>query len=403
MPHPSSSPDLQTAQKLILAHSRALPAQSIALEEALFRVPARPLPALLPLPGFNHSTRDGFVLSAVPDPQGQYRISGEIAAGDIGKNHLAKGEAWRIMTGALLPAGGLRVIPQEWCAVEGDILRISTAAMTTRNSFIRKKGSEIASGRVVVPAGVPIQPEHQALLAGVGYTDLPVHQRPRVSFFCTGSELVEPAPARQSGQKVSQNRFLLNGLILLFGGIPTDCGLVADSPQDLRRIFAAIDPDQSEVIISTGGMGPGKYDLLEQAFVEAGGRLLYNSLRIRPGRATLFGILGRSFFFGLPGPPPAVQMLFHELVRPALLALQGVKRCLPETVKAKLTEPFTCTAQQSLSLKSGVLQIQGGICTVRLPRSNEASSCNLIVPPRRRKFQTGAWIQVHLTSSPFRG
>lgn len=402
MDHPSA-PDLQTARRLILEMAPALPAQAIYLEESLYRVPSRSLPALLPAPGFDHSTRDGFVLSASPGPQGHYRIAGEIAAGDGGKNHLAKGEAWRVMTGALIPGGGVRVIPQEQCTVEGDILLISPAGRTTKDSFIRRKGSAIGKGRIVVPAGLPIQPEHQALLAGVGYTDLVVHRRPRVSFFCTGSELVAPTATKLSGRKVSQNHFLLNSLIPLFGAIPTECGLVGDSRQDLRRIFAAIDPDQAEVIISTGGMGPGKYDLLEEAFIEAGGRMIYNSLAIRPGKATLFGILGKSLFFGLPGPPPAVHLLFHELVRPALLALQGIKRPLPETVKARLTEQLTCPEKNMLSLKSGVFLIASGICTVRSARKNEASSCHLICPAHRRQFAAGEWIQAHLTRSPFRG
>ena len=399
---PPAIPDLQTAHRLILAQAAALPAQSITLEESLYRVPARPLEALLPLPEFNHSTRDGFVLSAPPEALGQYRIGGEIAAGDIRKINLTKGEAWRIMTGAPLPAGGIRVIPQERCTVDGELLLIRPETLLAKDSFIRKKGSEIGQGRVVVPAGIPIQPEHQALLAGVGYTELAVHRRPRVHFFCTGSELVGPTSTRLSGQKVSQNRFLLNSLIPLFGAIPTECGQVGDRREDLRRIFATLDPEQTDVIITTGGMGPGKYDLLEEAFVQAGGRIIYNALRIRPGKATLFGILGRSLFFGLPGPPPAVHLLFHELVRPALLALQGIRRCLPETVKARLTEPVACPENNTLCLKSGIFQIASGICTVRAARKSEASSCYLLCPAHRRQLKRGEWIQAHLTSSPFR-
>ncbi len=395
--------DLQTAHRLILEQASALPVQSIVLEEALHRVSSRSLPAMLPLPAFNHSTRDGFVLGASTDVHGKYRIGGEIAAGDTCKDHMAKGEAWRIMTGALIPAGGVRVIPQEQCMVEGDILLISSKGLLAKNSFIRTKGSEIAQGKVVVPAGTPIHPEHQALLAGVGYTEVPVHLRPRVSFFCTGNELVGPTATKLSGQKVSENRFLLNSLTQLSGAIPTDCGLVGDNKNELRRVFATLDPDKTDVIISTGGMGPGKYDLLEDAFIEAGGQVIYNALNLRPGKATLFGTLGQSLFFGLPGPPPAVHLLFHELVRPALLSLQGIKRCLPEIVKIRLTEPITCPEDKTLCLKSGIFQIHAGICTARLPRQSEATSCYLLCPAHRRQLRAGDWIQAHLTRSPFRG
>ncbi|MFH2123874.1 MAG: molybdopterin molybdotransferase MoeA [Pseudomonadota bacterium] len=398
-----SAPDLRTAQRLILDQTSALPVQFIPLEEALHCVPSRPLPALLPSPGFNHSTRDGFVLSARAVGEGHYRITGEIAAGDICKNHLAAGEAWRIMTGAQLPAGKVRVIPQEQCTVEGDILLISSPGLPAKDLYIRKKGSNIAQGKIVVPAGTPIQPEHQALLAGVGYTEVPVHRRPRVSFFCTGNELAEPTATKLSGQKVSENRFLLNSLTQLSGAIPTDCGLVGDNKNELRRVFATLAPDQTDVIISTGGMGPGKYDLLEDAFIEADGHLLYNSLRIRPGKATLFGTLGQSLFFGLPGPPPAVHLLLHELVRPALLALQGIKRNLPESVRIRLSEPINCPEQKILCFKSGIFQINNGICTARLARKSEVTSCYLLCPAHRRQLRAGDWIQAHLTSSPFRG
>jgi len=398
-----STPDLQTAQRLILEQTSTLPAQAIPLEESLYRTPSLSLPALLPSPSFNHSTRDGFVLSASPDSQGKYRIAGEIPAGDICKNHLTKGEAWRIMTRAQLPTGGVKVIPQEQCTVEGDILLISSKGLLAKDSFIRKQGSNIAQGKVVVPAGTPIQPEHQALLAGVGYTEIPVHLRPKVSFFCTGNELVGPTATKLSGQKVSENRFLLNSLIQLFGAIPTDCGLVGDNKNELHRVFATLDSDQTDVIISTGGMGPGKYDLLEDAFIEAGGQVIYNARKIRPGKATLFGTLGQSLFFGLPGPPPAVHLLFHELVRPALLALQGIKQCLPERIKIRLTEHLTCPEKKTPCLKSGIFQINQGICTARLAKKSEATSCYLVCPAHRQQFHTGEWIQAHLINSPFQG
>ncbi|MBU1985950.1 MAG: hypothetical protein KJ846_01840, partial [Proteobacteria bacterium] len=214
---------------------------------------------------------------------------------------------------------------------------------------------------------------------------------------------VGPTATKLNGQKVSENRFLLNGLTQLFGAIPTDCGLVGDNKNELRRLFATLDPAQTDVVISTGAMGPGKYDLLEDAFIEAGGQLIYNALKIRPGRATLFGTLGPSLFFGLPGPPPAVHLLFHELVRPALLALQGIKRCLPEIVKVRLTEPVACPEKKILCLKSGIFQINNGICTARLARKSEPTSCYLLCPAHRRQLHAGEWIQAHLTNSPFRG
>ena len=389
-----NGPDLIAAKKIIAAHIRRTKGEEVSLEEALLRLPVEPLRAGKPLPGYDQSTRDGFVIAddGIRTGEGStYRIKGEIRAGTTGRHVLRAGTACRIMTGGLIPSRGIRVLPQEDCRERDGVLSVSDAVLQRRTTFIRPKGSEICRGRVVVPAGMPILPDHQVLLAATGHSRVLVHGRPRVAFFCTGSELVATPAEVEDGLKVSGNRYLLHGLIRLSGGKSRYLGIAADSGEDLAAALGRIDRDATEVIITTGGMGPGRYDLLEKAFTAAGGEVVYRSLSVRPGKATLFGLLGSSLFFGLPGPPPAVRVLFHELVGPALLLLQGMRKGGPQGIKASLQEEVVLKEKGVLNLKGGIQK--GG--SVRLAGKIEAPDCYILFPGHRARFKQGEMVEVH--------
>jgi molybdopterin molybdotransferase len=398
------SPDLTAAKKIIAAQIRQTEGERVALEEALFRLPVESLRAAKPQPGYDQSTRDGFVISGDGDTRTgegySFKIEGEIRAGTTDKRPLRPGVACRIMTGGLIPPHGLRVVPQEDCNEREGVLSVPETVLHRPSTFIRRKGSEIGRGKVVVSTGTPILPDHLVLLAATGYSQVLVHRLPRVAFFCTGSELVATPQEEVDGLKVSGNRYLLHGLIRLSGGIPRYFGTVADTGEDLAVALGRIDLGAIDVIVTTGGMGPGRYDLLEEAFVRAGGRIVYRSLQVRPGKAMLFGTIGNSLFFGLPGPPPAVGVLFNELVAPALLLLQGMKNCWPRRIKASLQEAVHVKDRGVLTIKGGVLTIENG-AMVRLTGKTEAPGCYILFPAHRRSLKKGEMVEVHLTNRPF--
>ncbi len=162
--------------------------------------------------------------------------------------------------------------------------------------------------------------------------------------------------------------------------------------QQLEQLKSA----DCDVIISTGGMGPGRYDLVEEAFSRTGGQIIYRSLNLRPGKSTLFGKVSGKLFFGMPGPPPAVLLLFNELIRPALLALQGASECLPERVKAYLTEELLLKKRGLARLKSAKIQNADGTCTVQPCRHGEAANSYIYCPADRRLLAKGEKVSVHL-------
>ncbi len=396
--------DYFEAIRLIL--SKVTPTSSIRidLEKALGRVVSNPLHAKLPQPGFDQSTRDGFVIAdnGVDTEEGfrQYTIGGEIHAGPANEYSLPPGVAFRIMTGGLVPINGKRVVPYEECQGNIDLLKVSEKALSKPDKYIRRCGSHITSGQLVAETGEVIGAEHLALFAATGLLSVEVHEKVNVSFFCTGNELVSAGKPKQLGMKISSNRYQMNGLIHYFGAIADDRGVVGDSIEEVGEVFGAMNSDKTDVVVSTGGMGPGKCDILEEAFVRAGGQVLYRSLNMRPGQSTIFGLMNSMLFFGLPGPPTAVRILFNELIRPVLLAMQGVKTPLPRSIKAFLVEGINTQMGSVYRLKGGHFSFDEGRCRVRLTRRNELATCYLLFKPYKNRYEEGELITVHFTDSP---
>ncbi len=138
--------------------------------------------------------------------------------------------------------------------------------------------------------------------------------------------------------------------------------------------------------------------MVEKVFVEAGGEVFFNSIEMRPGKAVLFGIVGRTLFFGLPGPPYAVRTLLNELVGPALLAMQGVEGSWPKEVQAHLLHEVNIKRNDVLRLKDGVLTFSEGRCLVRFAERLEIPDCFILLPPGRAHYDEGALVEVHLVN-----
>ncbi len=391
--------ELQEARDLIIRAAPVLDGVEIGLAESLSRFPASDLLAGEDLPGYDQSLRDGYAI-AEPGKDPAFVIVDEVAAGDTRKLSLEPGQAVRIMTGGLVPARTDRVIPEEQCRVFGSNVCPVEGASASGKRFIHGRGSELARGTVIVAKGREIRAEQQILLAGVGYESVAVVRRPRVSFFCTGSELLSGSGQSRAGKKFSANSHLLHGLIALNGAEVANEQTVKDVPEEVDQILKAMQQSGADIIISTGGMGPGKFDLVEAAFQRAGGRVLYDSLNMRPGKSTLFGTLGSVLFFGMPGPPPAVHLLFNELIRTAILALQGAASCSPQELNAILTEDMAQFGSGGLPrLKSGLLSFDGGRCLVRAAARMEAANCYIYCPGNGQSLTSGTLVRVHMTGS----
>ena len=391
---------LQGAQQAILTKIQKLPAEIVLLKEAQQRIVFKDVVAVAPQPSFAESTRDGYVVAlhlGFDEKTNRFEIVDEIPAGKPYLKTLASGTACKIMTGGCVPKGGARVVPYENCVERNGEVIVPENLLQSTETFIRKVGSGIAQGERLVRAEVLIKAGHLALLSSCGMHSVAVTTRPLVGYVCTGSELTAESEELGVGQKFSSNSFLLGGLLSSVGACPLNFGIMEDSQQELLNLFSKVSIDGLDVMITTGGMGPGKYDLVERAFVEAGGKVIFNAIAMRPGKSILFGILGHTLFFGLPGPPNAVRTLLSVLVGPALLAMQGVRGALPKKVQAHLQHQVKIKRNDVLRLKDGVLAIEEGRCFVRFAGRLEVGNCFILLSPGQAHYCEGELVEVYLT------
>ncbi len=383
MEKPASSVTFAQALDLILAHAAPVGTETVALADSLWRIAASELRAELPDPGYDQSLRDGFVIGegerSTSRGSRSYQIIGEIPAGCCHRFALGPGEAYRIMTGGMVPVGADRVVQQEDCSCSGETLEVPEKVLHLQSRFIQRRGSSIPQASPVIARGTLLGAREIGLLATTGNQFLDVFRPVSVSYFCNGNELVSIDDAVTSGKKVSSNRYLLGALLSSRRTVPEDCGVARDCPAKMRALLGVISRRKTDLVISTGGMGPGKYDLLETVFEEAGGEIIYRSVALRPGQSTLFGILAGKLYFGLPGPPFAVGVLFNELVLPALRKMQGHLDYQNRDESALLENDISSEKNSVITIREGVLFFRGCTRYVRLAKDRERPDCLILL------------------------
>lgn len=394
---------LTEAQRLIVSHSPVLAAEALPLPEAGDRIAAQAIKAARAVPDFARSAMDGYAvnsrdLTGGADPV-TLTVTGKIAAGATDLPRLSRKTAIAIMTGGALPPGANQVVPFERCLKKGAVVLVDSPPRP--GAFVRARGTDLAAGQTIVRAGAKIEAQHLPLLAESGLAQVSVVGRPELAIICTGSELLDTADTPETGQIIGGNRFLLASLIRGAGADSRDLGLVAD---DCDRIVATLKEalhGPSQAVVTTGGMGPGNYDLLPQAFAKLGIRPVYTALAVRPGRSTMFGLCNGKPIFALPGPPPAVFLLFHELVLPALRTMQGQRRPLPPLLRATLTTPVILKKTGLLNLKGAVARLTGKTLTARPSRKNETANAIIHLPPSRKHLLAGEDVSLRLCAPDF--
>lgn len=376
---------------------QTLPTEKCRLEDAGLRVAAQDLHNLYDCPRYNESLRDGFAVCGA----GPYvLIDHEAYAGNTSQTQLSEGKACAIMTGGLVPIGAEKVVPKECARRVGN--RLTLLPTLTTPSFIRTKASQKEKGALLVRRGETFTVNHLAMLANAGYSEVPVVQEPKVAIFSTGSELKDIGVELAPGQKTASNGLALSCLVKTFGGNPTNCGVLADTREALSVFLGDIQHHDYNIIVATGGMGPGRYDLMEECFVEAGGKVVTVSLPLLPGKSCLVGFLGKSIFYGFPGTPSALRPLFTELVAPTLLRMQGVMEEFPKSLEVSLVSDVHVRPAEVPSLWGGRLLEQAGqLCVKALDRDEIDTSAYIIIPPRVSLLKAGSRVWVHSTESSF--
>lgn len=309
--------------------------QTIPLAAADGRVLAQDVVAPVALPPFANAAVDGYAVrfaDLAATGQSRLPLSGRVAAGADAAGVAAAGRAVRVFTGAPMPAGADTVFMQEDVALQGDAVILP--AGLTRGANVRLAGEDLLRGGLALTAGQRLQPQHLALLAALGLSEVTVRRRVRVAIFSTGDELNEPGTALPPAGIYDANRSLLRALASRAGAEVVDLGILADEPESLatRLREAAADCD---LILTSGGVSGGEEDHVKAA-VEHVGELAFWRVAIKPGRPVAMGRVAGTPFIGLPGNPVAVFVTFAFVARTVIALLSGARPARPYALPVRL-------------------------------------------------------------------
>ncbi|MFL6214351.1 MAG: gephyrin-like molybdotransferase Glp [Blastocatellia bacterium] len=346
------------ALSIILDNVEPLGDEPVTLAEAHRRILAEEIIADMDLPPFDRARMDGYAMrsaDAVTAPV-RLRSIGEVAAGASYDGEVRPGEAIKIFTGAPVPRGADAVQKVEVTERDGDFVIIREAVRP--GQFITPRASEVRRGDIVAQSGRVIGAAELAALASFGYASLRVGQRPRVAVISTGSELVDVAERPVGAQIRNSNCYTIAAYAEGAGAVVENLGSVEDS---LPATCAALEraAESNEVVITSGGVSMGDYDLVKAALNELGAQIYFDKVSIRPGKPTVFAQRGTTYFFGLPGNPVSTSVTFNVFARPAIRRLQGAGDPLLPTVTAALSHSIK-DASNRRSYLPGRLLIREG-------------------------------------------
>ncbi|MEJ8545604.1 gephyrin-like molybdotransferase Glp [Brevibacillus borstelensis] len=381
--------------------------EQVGLYEAYGRILARDIAATSDLPPFDRSPLDGFAVRA-EDTAGAtverpipLQVVETIAAGAVPVKEVTPGTASRIMTGAMLPPGANAVIMFEQTEKPGEMSQeVRIKRQLTAGENLSRQGEEVRRGSIVAKAGERINAGTLAILATFGYARVPVVRKPRVGLLSTGTELLEVDEPLVPGKIRNSNAVMLSAMIAETGGVPVLFeGLPDELPLAKKRISACL--DQVDLLVTSGGVSVGDYDVMAYLTDEPDVRLLFNRVAIRPGSPTTALVYHNKLICALSGNPGACFLGAYLFLLPVLRALSGGGKAQAKRIKAVLGEtydkpcPYPRFLRGRLTEENGALYVwpdrndkAGNLCTMA------KSECFAIIPPGGRGKQAGEIVEV---------
>ena len=321
---PNALEEMQAVNKIIRAIKPIKSSEIVNIKNALHRTISSSVRASINVPSFRNSAMDGYALNLSDLKTNKFKLSeaGVSFAGKPFKSFLRKGEAVRVMTGALIPKNADAVIMKEMVAKNG--VYINFPKNIEKNQNIRFIGEDIKKGERVLKKGDELDFSGLSILSSLGIEHVEVFCRPKISYFSSGDELVATGKKLQQGQIYDSNRYLLHGLLEDLPVVFSDLGIVKDKKLHLVRKLQRAS-EKSDIIITTGGVSVGDADYIKDALSEVGS-VGFWKIAIKPGRPLAFGKINDSYFFGLPGNPVSAAVTFQLFVIPAINSLLSQKR-----------------------------------------------------------------------------
>ncbi len=400
-------------QDIQLQAKRSDTIEKLPLKQCLGRILANDILSPINVPATDNSAMDGFAFNSkdlkTDREQIHLRVVGTVYAGQTSVPPTQASECIKIMTGAMMPPDCDTVIPQEFTQFSDEGL-ITFAKHTVRAGENRRlRGEDLQADKPAIQQGRILKASDIGLAASLGIAELGVYQRIKVAILSSGDELCDMSEPLVPGKIYDSNRFSLHACLSRLGFEIMDCGIVRDTPEDLRHAFASAS-QKADVIISSGGVSVGEADFTKQIMDELG-EVGFWKIAMRPGRPMAFGSLkpispktSPTVFFGLPGNPVAVMVTFYQFVRNALLQLNGALK--PE-IPLVLVQ-----SAEAIRKKSGRTEFQRGVLFrnsegklfvkstgsqgAGILRSMSEANCFMILHHDQGNIAPGDWVDVEI-------
>ncbi|MCG3087127.1 gephyrin-like molybdotransferase Glp [Sporosarcina cyprini] len=397
------------AVRLVMKHVASLGTEKVVLDQAYGRILAEPIVAKHDVPPFDRSPYDGFAIRSIDsegasgDNRKSFRVIGEIGAGYVGDKPIGEKEAYRIMTGAQLPEGADAVVMLEQ-TVEGE------ADFTLRKPFepgenISFRGEDAKAGERLVEAGSLIHPGTIALLATFGYAQVEVAKKPVAGVLSTGTELLDVADELMPGKIRNSNGPMIRAQLERMGIAYRSYGMMEDDLDACTELVAkAI--EETNLLLTTGGVSVGDYDYLPAIYERLGAKVLFNKVAMRPGSVTTVVVLGEKLLFGLSGNPSACFTGFELFARPAILGMMGNSAPYMPRMRARLGEdfskpnPFTRFIRATWKFTpDGIIASPAGFNKSNAVSSIARGNCLIVLPSGTRGYEAGDEVDILLLGS----
>jgi len=401
---PNSMPVEKAREHIRAFLSPVTAIERLNIRAALGRILAEDVISPVNVPQHDNSAMDGYAVrfsDLNADAESKLKIIGASFAGKPFQGTVGPGQAVRIMTGAVIPAGTDTVIQQEKAKAAGEYVAVMPVSKKGTNT--RSAGEDLRAGEPALKRGHPVQPAEIGMMASLGIGEVAVYRKLRVAFFSTGDELVAIGQPLGPGQIYDSNRYTIYGLLVRLGCEVLDMGVIRDTPRDVEHAFREA-AEVADVVITSGGVSVGEADYVKQ-ILDRLGEVLFWKIAMKPGRPLAYGRIGKAHFFGLPGNPVAVMVTFYQFVRDALLHLQGRTTSTPlPTQKVVCTSPIK-KAPGRTEFQRGILsQDAQGRWSVRttgdqgsgILSSMSQANCFIILPTEQGNTPAGATVDVQL-------
>ncbi len=392
---------VEQALERILETLHPLPAEQVAVADALGRVLAVDVAARRTQPPAAVSAMDGYAVRAadVKSVPATLKIIGEAPAGDMFAGTVGAGETVRIFTGGLVPDGADAIVIQENTeAGDGTVTVLESVA---DGAFVRPAGLDFTEGQVRLKAGRALTARDVGLAAAMNVPWLMVRRRPRVAILVTGDEIVMPGDPIGPSQIVSSNSIALAAAIRVFGGEPCMLGIAPDDRDALAAMASGA--AGADLLLTSGGASVGDHDLVQSVLGEIGFELGFWKIAMRPGKPLIFGHVGDTPVLGLPGNPVSALVCAMVYLRPALARMLGADEAeAAPRLTACLTEPLGENDERQDYLRAKLGNVADGSLVVT-PFSKQDSSmlamlaaadCLIVRAPHAPALDAGAAVAV---------